>query len=63
MLVEMSVTDMGSISIALDHFVMTKGREAQMNPSDWADLRDRWDVLYRATHNVLDLGVRSLEGR
>ena len=63
MLVEMSVSDMGSISIALDHFVAMHGREAEMDPKSWADLRDKWDVMYMSVHKSLDLGVRSLEGR
>lgn len=65
MVVEMDITDMGAISIALDHYTFsaTRGRFAEQDLKAWQELRDRWDTLYRSTHSVLDLGVRSIEHR
>lgn len=62
MLVEMPIEDMGCISMALDYY-LANGGSVKDNPQAWADVRDRWDVLYMSTHRCLDLGVRSLEGR
>lgn len=61
MLVEMSVTDMGSISLALDYY-LNSGGLVRDNPDAWQDLQKRWDELYKSTHRCLDLGVRSLQG-
>ena len=62
MLVEMSVSDMGSISIALDYFLTNGGRVSE-DPQVWSDLRKKWHEMYMSVHKSLDLGVRSLEGR
>jgi hypothetical protein len=61
MVVEMRVEEMGCISIALDYF-LSNGGPIRDNPTEWADVRDRWDVLYKSTHRCLDLGLRRLDG-
>lgn len=54
--IEMSVEDMGRISIALD-----SNTTQWAGSPEWKKLQERFDRLYRGVHDALAAGVVSLE--
>jgi hypothetical protein len=57
--IQMSVEEMGRLSIALDHFVASADHRA--NDSEYTRLQHKWDELYKGIHNAISRGVVSLD--
>lgn len=53
--VEISIEDMGRISIALD-----SNKTMYAGSPEWSILQRKWDRMYRGVHAALETGVKAI---